>query len=46
VIAKRHLEQVLHAVIKAGFAHTTDPHPEWTAVLEQLATASQASYRG
>lgn len=46
VIAKRHLEQVLHAVIKAGFAHTADPHPEWTQALEQLATASQASYRG
>lgn len=46
VIAKRHLEQVLHAVIKAGFAHTTDPQPEWTQALEQLATASQASYRG
>jgi phosphoenolpyruvate carboxylase len=46
VIAKRHLEQVLHAVIKAGFAHTADPHPEWTRALEQLATASQSSYRG
>lgn len=46
VIAKRHLEQVLHAVIKAGFAHTADPLPEWTNALEQLAMSAQVRYRG
>lgn len=46
VIAKRHLEQVLHAVFKAGFAQVRDPNPAWTHALEQLAVVSQASYRG
>lgn len=46
VIAKRHLEQVLHAVFKAGFAQGADPNPAWTQALEQLAVASQRCYRG
>ena len=45
-IAKRHLEQVLHAVIKAAFAQPNDPPAAWTNALEQLATTSRQSYRG
>lgn len=44
-IAKRHLEQVLHAVIKAAFAHPDDPPATWTHALEQLATTSRKQYR-
>ena len=46
VIAKRHLEQVLNAVLKAGFTKVNDANAEWIHILEQLAITSQQSYRG
>ncbi len=45
VIAKRHLEQVLNAVVKAGFANATDAKADWIRALEQLAVTSQHHYR-
>jgi len=45
-LAKRHLEQVVHAVMKAAFARPADPPATWTQVLETLANASRKTYRG
>ncbi len=45
-LAKRHLEQVVHAVMKAAFVQPTDPPKAWTNALETLATASRVTYRG
>ncbi len=45
-LAKRHLEQVVHAVMKAAFVQPNDPPPAWTNALETLATASRVTYRG
>ena len=45
-LAKRHLEQVVHAVLKAAFLQPTDPPTAWTNALETLATASRTAYRG
>jgi phosphoenolpyruvate carboxylase len=45
-LAKRHLEQVVHAVMKAAFVHPSDPPTAWTTALETLATASRSTYRG
>lgn len=44
-LAKRHLEQVVHAVVKAAFAQPVDPPRAWTTALETLATRSLRSYR-
>lgn len=45
-LAKRHLEQVVHAVMKAAFVRPDDPPAAWTHALETLANASRATYRG
>lgn len=45
-IAKRHLEQVLHAVFKAAFAHPQDPAESWVEALHTLADVSKQTYRG
>jgi phosphoenolpyruvate carboxylase len=47
-IARRHLEQIVHAVIIAsspGFADQHTPRPEWRAALDDLAAISYRTYR-
>jgi phosphoenolpyruvate carboxylase len=44
-LAHRHLEQVVNAVLRAGFAPHTDAPPEWEHALEQLADISRRHYR-
>lgn len=44
--AHRHLEQVVNAVLRAGFPETMHPpRPEWTAAMEQIAAAARQAYR-
>jgi phosphoenolpyruvate carboxylase len=46
-IAHRHLEQVFHAVLRAGFPTVATRHePQWETVLEELARTAQHAYRG
>jgi phosphoenolpyruvate carboxylase len=45
-LAHRHLEQVLNAVLRAGFAPQHDAPAEWEHALEQLATIARKHYRG
>ncbi|MBX0326574.1 phosphoenolpyruvate carboxylase [Oscillochloris sp. ZM17-4] len=45
--AHRHLEQVVNAVLRAGFPETLKlPDPSWTAAMEQIAATARAAYRG
>jgi phosphoenolpyruvate carboxylase len=44
-LAHRHLEQVVNAVLRAGFAPQTDAPPEWEHALERLAAISRRQYR-
>ncbi|NNJ09149.1 phosphoenolpyruvate carboxylase [Chloroflexales bacterium ZM16-3] len=45
--AHRHLEQVVNAVLRAGFPETLHlPDPAWTAAMEQIAATARAAYRG
>ena len=47
-IARRHLEQVVHAVITAsgpGYASRQAPQPEWRAALDDLSAISYRTYR-
>jgi phosphoenolpyruvate carboxylase len=45
--ASRHLEQVVNAVLRAGFPEVLrQPRPEWLAAMEQIAAAGRAAYRG
>jgi phosphoenolpyruvate carboxylase len=44
-IAERHLEQVLNAVLRAGFAPSTDAPPAWVQTLEELAQIARGRYR-
>jgi phosphoenolpyruvate carboxylase len=44
-LAHRHLEQVLNAVLRAGFAPQTDAPLEWEQALERLADISRRHYR-
>jgi len=44
-LAYRHLEQVVNAVLRAGFAPHTDAPPEWEHALECLAEISRRQYR-
>ena len=44
-LAHRHLEQVVNAVLRAGFAPHTDAPPEWEHALERLADISRRHYR-
>ena len=44
-IAERHLEQVLNAVLRAGFAPSTDAPRPWVQTLEELAQISRQRYR-
>jgi len=44
-LAHRHLEQVVNAVLRAGFAPHTDAPLEWEHTLEQLADISRRHYR-
>jgi phosphoenolpyruvate carboxylase len=44
-LAHRHLEQVVNAVLRAGFAPHTDAPPEWEHALERLADISRRQYR-
>ncbi len=44
--AHRHLEQVVHAVMRAGFPETLPaPDPVWLDVMEQIATSARQTYR-
>jgi phosphoenolpyruvate carboxylase len=44
-LAHRHLEQLVNAVLLAGFAPREDAPPEWEQALERLASISRGSYR-
>ncbi|MCS6886688.1 MAG: phosphoenolpyruvate carboxylase [Chloroflexus sp.] len=44
--AHRHLEQVVNAVLRAGFpGMARQPEPEWLAAMEQMAATARAVYR-
>jgi phosphoenolpyruvate carboxylase len=44
-IAERHLEQVLHALLRSSMRHQASDEPrEWVEVMERLASASLATY--
>ena len=48
-IARRHLEQVVHAVLLASAptqASASRPDPAWSAALESLSAAAHGAYRG
>jgi phosphoenolpyruvate carboxylase len=45
--AHRHLEQVVNAVLRAGFPETlSPPDPAWVAAMEQIAATARRAYRG
>ncbi len=44
-LAHRHLEQLVNAVLRAGFAPHENAPPEWEHTLEQLAAISRRHYR-
>jgi phosphoenolpyruvate carboxylase len=44
-LAYRHLEQLVNAVLLAGFAPREDAPPEWEQALERLAAIARAHYR-
>jgi phosphoenolpyruvate carboxylase len=44
-LAHRHLEQLVNAVLLAGFAPHEDAPPEWEQALERLAAISRRHYR-
>lgn len=45
-IAKRHLEQVVNAILQTSFPdESVQPDPEWAGVLDQLAEAGRRHYR-
>lgn len=45
--AARHLEQVINAVLRAGFPGVVrHPEPAWTEAMERIAEAARAAYRG
>jgi phosphoenolpyruvate carboxylase len=48
-VARRHLEQVVHAVLMASvpehYAAQTRPLPEWRAAMDELAAVSYRAYR-
>lgn len=44
--AHRHLEQVVNAVLRAGFPVAAPPQPEFMAAMEAIAGAARARYRG
>jgi len=44
-LAHRHLEQLVNAVLRAGFAPQVDAPPEWEHTLERLADISRGHYR-
>jgi len=50
-IAHRHLEQTIHAVVKASLRHrdapgARAPQADWTAAMERLSATAQEAYRG
>jgi phosphoenolpyruvate carboxylase len=45
-LGHRHLEQVVNAVLRAGFLARQDPSPAWEQALEQLAELARGHYRG
>ncbi len=45
LLAQRHLEQVINAVLLVGFTAQESPDPRWEAALERLATLSREQYR-
>src|SRR6185503_203338 len=44
-LAHRHLEQLVNAVLRAGFAPREDAPPQWEQALERLATIARGHYR-
>ena len=49
-IAHRHLEQTIHAVVRASLRdaeapRAAEPRPEWTAAMERMAATAHAAYR-
>ena len=45
VLAQRHLEQLVNAMLRAGFAHPTPPEPAWESAIERLAALARDHYR-
>ncbi|HEU5089192.1 MAG TPA: phosphoenolpyruvate carboxylase, partial [Roseiflexaceae bacterium] len=45
LLAHRHLEQVMNAVIRAGFLPKTDPPSHWVAALDELSATARNYYR-
>jgi phosphoenolpyruvate carboxylase len=45
LLAHRHIEQVVNAVLRAGLLQRDDPPAEWMQALERLADLSQRHYR-
>ncbi|MBO9323832.1 MAG: phosphoenolpyruvate carboxylase, partial [Roseiflexus sp.] len=45
LLAHRHIEQVMNAVLRAGLLQRDDPPAEWMQALERLADLSQRHYR-
>jgi phosphoenolpyruvate carboxylase len=44
-LAHRHLEQLVNAVLRAGFAHPSAPAPAWERAMERLAALARDHYR-
>jgi phosphoenolpyruvate carboxylase len=44
-LAHRHLEQIVNAVLRAGFAPPAEPDPAWIRAIQRLAALSRAAYR-
>jgi phosphoenolpyruvate carboxylase len=45
VLAQRHLEQLVNAMLRAGFAHPAAPEPAWEGAVERLAALARDHYR-
>ena len=45
VLAQRHLEQLVNAMLRAGFANPTAPEPAWERAVERLAALARDYYR-
>jgi phosphoenolpyruvate carboxylase len=44
-LAHRHLEQLVNAVLRAGFAQTATPEPAWEHAMDRLAALAREHYR-
>ncbi|APR80118.1 Phosphoenolpyruvate carboxylase [Minicystis rosea] len=44
-LAHRHLEQLVNAVLRGGFAHPSAPDPAWERAVERLSSIARTAYR-